>query len=168
MEPKDQDSSKSNESHEAQPGKDGGSNPMNMGMGMMKKMMGQMGSGGGGPMAMMQKMMGQKGESSGAEGENPMQHMMGMCMEMHAEMLATIQKTNALAVSATPALQPLFLQWLDTLSDEALQLLQKQPGMESADLAKALQISGEGATYLLASLCNQGKIRLRAEGTQTT
>ncbi|MBU2755173.1 winged helix-turn-helix transcriptional regulator [Acidithiobacillus sp. CV18-2] len=138
---------------------------MNMGMGMMKKM-GQMGSGGGGPMAMMQKMMGQKGESSEAEGENPMQHMMGMCMEMHTEMLATIQKTNALAVSATPALQPLFLQWLDTLSEEVLQLLQKQPGMESADLAKALQISAEGATYLLASLCNQGKIRLRAEGTQ--
>ena len=63
----------------AAPTKEGGGKPM--GMGMMKKMMGQRGQGGEGPMAMMQKMMGQKGE--GAEsGDNPMQQMMGTCMAM--------------------------------------------------------------------------------------
>ncbi|MDA8181276.1 MAG: MarR family transcriptional regulator, partial [Acidithiobacillus sp.] len=52
----------------AAPTKEGGGKPMGMGMGMMKKMMGQMGQGGGGPMAMMQKMMGQKGEGTESGG----------------------------------------------------------------------------------------------------
>ncbi|HBB6728415.1 TPA: hypothetical protein JD337_004893 [Citrobacter freundii] len=78
MDPKDQDTKASSES---QPGQGGGSNPMMMGMGMMKKMMAQMGSGGEGPMAMMQKMMAQMGQGqAGGEGAPPMQNMMAMFM----------------------------------------------------------------------------------------
>src|SRR3990167_1784985 len=105
MESKDQDTKASNES---QPEKGSGPNPM-MGMGMMKKMMAQMGSGGESPMGMMQKMMGQMGQAKpGTEGEPPMQHMMGMCMSMCAEMLTTMQQTTAMATFATPELRELF------------------------------------------------------------
>src|ERR1035441_8936477 len=95
MEPKDQDTKATGESR---PHEGAGSNPMMMGMGMMKKMMAKMGSAGEGPMAMMQKMMGQMGQGKpGAEAESPMQHMMGMCMGMCAEMLTAMNKTTSRA-----------------------------------------------------------------------
>ncbi|MCT7304400.1 hypothetical protein [Enterobacter hormaechei] len=162
MEPKDQDTKASNES---QPEKGGGPNPMMMGMGMMKKMMAQMGSEGGSPMAMMQKMMAQS--KPGAEGEPPMQHMMGMCMSMCAEMLTTMQQTTAMATFATPELRELFAEWLDSVAVKALAVLNEQGELDSLQLAQALGISTDGALYLLTQMARQGKVNLRAQASPT-
>ena len=149
----------------AAPTKEGGGKPMGMGMGMMKKMMGQRGQGGEGPMAMMQKMMGQKGE--GAEGgDNPMQQMMGTCMGMCTEMLDTMHRTTSLAVYAQPELHQLFEEWLAAREGDVLKLIEERGSLDPEALSTALSMSPASVTTLLAHLQNQGKIRLRAEVIQ--
>ena len=146
----------------AAPTKEGGGKPMGMGMGMMKKMMGQMGQGGGGPMAMMQKMMGQKGEGT-ESGGNLMQQRMGTCMAMCTEMLDTMRRTTSLAVYAQPELHQLFEEWLAAREGDVLKLIEERGNQDTKALAAALSMSPASVTTLLAHLQNQGKIRLRAE-----
>lgn len=163
MEPQNQDTKASNES---QPEQGGGSNLMMMGM--MKKMMSQMGSGRESPMAMMQKMMGQMGQAKpGAEGEPPMQHMMGMCMSMCGEMLTTMRQTTAMATFATPELRELFAEWLDSVTVKALAVLNEKGELDAAQLAQALEISIDGTLYLLTQMARQGKVNLRAQTSPT-
>lgn len=134
--------------------KKGSGNPMDMGMGMMKKMMG---SGGAGPMAMKQKMMGEKKE--GSDGSNPMQQMMGMCKDM----LGSMRSTTSLAVSAQPELYPLFEAWLATREGEALAFIKERGTVDVEGLATALSMSSANATVVLTHLSHQGKVRLHAE-----
>lgn len=163
MEPKDQDTK---ESSESQSGQDSGSNPMMMGMGMMKKMMAKMGQGGEGPMAMMQKMMGQMGSQKEGEAGNPMQNMMGMCMGMCAEMLTAMHKTTSMAAFATPELHMLFGEWMESLEREALTAMAGKGQGDVATLAATLKISEESAIHLIAHLASKGKavLSIRASG----
>lgn len=131
--------------------------PMAMGMGMAKKMMAQMGQGGG-PMEMMQKMMAQM---SHGEGKPPMEKMMGMCLGMCAEMLTGLRQTNALAVFATPELQHAFGEWLEDLEGKAEALI-VQGEKNTAALASALNLSEDSARYLLARLAASRKVTLVA------
>lgn len=131
------------------------STPMAMGMGMAKKMMSQMG---GSPMEMMQKMMAQM---SAAEGKPPMEKMMGMCMGMCGEMLSAIRNTTALAVSATPELQRVFEEWLQTAEAKTMELI-REGTTDTAALANALKVREESARYILGRLAEQGKIKLYA------
>lgn len=157
MEPKDQDTKASGES---QPGQGGDSNPMMMGMGMMTKMMAQMGPGSGGPMAMMQKIMGQTANQQGSEAANPMQNMMGVCMGMCAEMMTALHKTTSMAAFATPELHTLFGEWMESLEREALVALDQQDEVDAATLASRLKISEESAIHLVAQLACKGKVNL--------
>jgi len=154
----DKDTQAGTDSKQAQSGT---SNPMMVGMDMAKKMMAQMGQGGAGPMAMMQKMMAQMKPGEG--GKPPMEQMMGMCMGMCGEMLTTMQKTTALAAFATPELRQMFSEWMTTLEAEALKTLQRTGATDAAGLAKALNISEEGAAYLIAHLARSRKVILRVE-----
>jgi hypothetical protein len=140
--------------------------PMAMGMEMAKKMMGQMGQGGPGPMAIMQKMMAQM--SKGQEGGQPMPPMMQMCMGMCAEMLTAIKRTTDLAALATPELNQLFNEWRDTLERDALRFLSERGGMNAEALAKELHISEPSAVHLIAHLAKEGKITMRVEPSQET
>ena len=161
MEPKDQDMKASGES---QPEQGGAANPMMMGMGMMKKMMAKMGSGGENPMAMMQEMMGQmEGKQGSSEAANPMQNMMGMCMSMQADMLNAMHKTTTMAAFATPELHALFATWMESLESEALAALTQQGEVDTAALASQLKISEASAIHLVAQLATQGKVHLRAQ-----
>ncbi|GGE80996.1 hypothetical protein GCM10011533_36720 [Streptosporangium jomthongense] len=137
-------------------GSSSASGPMEMGMGMAKKMMGQMGKGGPSPMAMMQKMMAQMGQ--GQEGGAQMPPMMQMCMGMCSEMLTAIKRTTDMAAFATPELQNLFTEWLETLEEEALRHLEEGGETDVAGLAKALNISEESTVYLVAHMTNSGKV----------
>ncbi len=162
MDLKDQDTKASSES---QPEQGGAANPMMMGMGMMKKMMAEMGSGGEGPMAMMQKMMGQMGSQPGSEAGNPMQHMMEMCMGMCSEMLATMHKTTSLAAFATPELHSLFGEWMESLEREALTALEQQSEVDTTALASTLKISEASAIHVAAHLASKGKVNLSIRAT---
>ena len=163
MEPKEQGTKESSESQSAQ---GSGSNPMMMGMGMMKKMMSKMGQGGEGPMAMMQKMMGQMESQQGGEAGNSMLNMMGMCMGMHTEMLAAVHKTASMAAFATPELHMLFGEWMESLEREALTAMADKDQMDVATLAATLKISEDSAIYLIAYLASKGKavLSIRASG----
>lgn len=130
-------------------------NPMDMGMNMMRKMMGKDGSN---PMDMKQKMMGKK-EAGAKDDGKPMQQMMGMCKNM----LHTMQHTTTLAVYAQPELQKLFEEWLTAQEAEVLKLLEESGGSDPETLATALSMTPESATALLARLQNIGKIQLHAE-----
>jgi len=136
----------------------GSGGPMEMGMGMAKKMMAQMGKGGPNPMAMMQKMMGQM-----AEGGQAPPPMMQMCMGMCSEMLTAIKRSTEMAAFASPELHGLFAEWLGATEDQAIRHLQENGATDLAGLAEALGIGEESAAYLLANLAKQGKITLRAE-----
>lgn len=130
---------------------------MAMGMGMAKKMMAQIGHGGG-PMEMMQKMMAQMSQG---EGKPPMDKMMGMCMGMCAEMLTGLRQTNALAVFATPELRHVFGEWLTDLENKAEALI-AQGEKDAGALASALKIGEDSARYVLARLAASGKVTLVA------
>lgn len=138
--------------------------PMEMGMGMAKKMMGQMGKGGPGPMAMMQKMMAQMGQ--GQEGGAQMPPMMQMCMGMCSEMLTAIKRTTDMAAFATPELHQLFAEWLETLEDEGLRHLKEGGETDAAGLAKALNISEESAVYLIAHMTRSGKVHSKVRASE--
>lgn len=122
----------------------GTESPMAMGMGMAKKMMGQMGHGGS-PFEMMQKMMAQMSEAGKPP---PMEKMMGMCMGMCSEMLNAIRQTAALAVHATPELEQAFGEWLKQLEGQAAELIAQGP-QDASELAKALNVTEASANYLL-------------------
>ena len=155
MEPKEKSNKKGSDGPEgAEQG--GGFNPMMM-MGMMKKMMSQMGAGGEGPMAMMGKMTEQTGSEPGTEAGSPMQNMMGMCMGMCTEMLTAIHKTTSLAAFATPELHTLFGEWMQNLEREAMATITDKGQMDAATLAAALKISEESAIHLAAHLASEGK-----------
>jgi hypothetical protein len=131
-------------------------NPMEMGMEMAKKMMGQMGKDGPNPIAMMQKMMAQMGE--GKEGAAPMPPMMQMCMGMCGEMLKAIKRTTDMAAFATPELYQLFTQWLETLEGQALEHLKDSGKADIEALAKVLNISEESTAFLIAGMIGSGKV----------
>ena len=131
-------------------------NPMEMGMEMAKKMMGQMGKDGPNPMAMMQKMMAQMGE--GKEGAAPMPPMMQMCMGMCGEMLKAIKRTTDMAAFATPELHQLFAEWLETLEVQALEHLKESGKDDFEALAKALNISEASTAFLIARMIGSGKV----------
>jgi hypothetical protein len=140
---------------QGKPSKGAEGGPMAMGMGMAKKMMGQMGAGGS-PMEMMQKMMAQMSEG----GKPPsMDKMMGMCMGMCSEMLNVIRQTNSLAVHATPELQHVFADWLKELEGKALAAIGKGE-KDAAALAAALKIGENSARYLLTHLAARDAITL--------
>lgn len=138
--------------------------PMEMGMDMAKKMMGQMGKGGPSPMAMMQKMMTQMGQ--GEEGGAQMPPMMQMCMGMCSEMLTAIKRTTDMAAFATPELHQLFAEWLETLEDEALRHLEEDGETDAAGLAKALKISEESASYVIAHMTSSGKVQSKVRASK--
>jgi len=100
---KDQEKGAESQESQFEKGQTGGSgDPMEMGMGMAKMMMSQMGKGGPSPMAMIQKMMAQMRQ--GQEGGVQMPPMMQMCMGMCSEMLTAIKQTTDMAAFATPEL----------------------------------------------------------------
>lgn len=129
--------------------------PMEMGMEMARKMMGQMGQGNPNPMAMMQKMMAQMGESKEGAAPPPM---MQMCMGMCAEMLTAIKRTTDMAAFATPELRQLFVHWLQSMEDQVMKHLQKSGEANSEAVAKALNLSQESAAYLIARMISSGKV----------
>lgn len=112
--------------------------PMAMGMTMAKKMMGQMGQGGGPP---------------------EMQHMMqmGMC----SEMLDAIRQTTGMAAFATPALQQAFSAWLKDLEDKA-EAAVAESEKDVTTLAAALGIDEETTRYVIGRLAANGKVTLVA------
>ncbi len=137
-----------------------GTGPMEMGMGMAKKMMGQMDGEGSGPMkkgmGMAKKMMGSKSgneveEKTGDSEGNPM-------MKMCKKMLGTIKKTSDMAVFATPELHGLFAEWLEVLENDAVEKISIGDNVTIKGLADTLNISEESVTFLISRLIKSGKI----------
>ena len=125
-----------------------------MGMAMAKKMMGQMGPGGG-PPETMRKMMAQRGQG---EAKAPMEQMMGMC----SKMLKAIRETNALAVHVTSELDQIFTDWLEGLEAKAGEMIAKGE-TDGAALASALGVTEASANFLLCRLATAGQVTLRAK-----
>ena len=129
------------EKSDAKKTSEGGSGPMEMGMGMAKKMMKQMGGGESGPNSMMR-----------------------MCKDM----LGAVKETTDMAAFATPELRSLFVDWLETVEGEAMRHLQQAGETDVADLAKALNISEESAAYLIAHMTTTGKVRSQVRAAEKT
>jgi hypothetical protein len=133
---------------------------MEMGMGMMKKMMARMGPGGDGPMG------GKMGEEEGPEEGRPSPPM-GRMMEMCEKMLSSMDRTTSLAAFATPELQEMFREWMESLEAKALGILENQPETDSRSLASALGVGEESAIHIAARLAlgKKAVLLLRASGT---
>ena len=151
---------KSPESIEKQAGEEEGESPMEMGMGMMKKMIARMGPGGDGPMG------GKMGEEEGPEEGRPSPPM-GRMMEMCEKMLSSMDRTTSLAAFATPELQEMFREWMESLEAKALGILESQPETDSRSLASALGVGEESAIHIAARLAlgKKAVLLLRASGT---
>ena len=156
----DQKEQKSPESIEKQAGEAEGETPMEMGMGMMKKMMSRMGPGGDGPMG------GKMKEEEGPEEGRPSPPM-GRMMEMCEKMLSSMDRTTSLAAFATPELQVMFREWMESLEAKALGILESQPETDSRSLASALGVGEESAIHIAARLAlgKKAVLLLRASGT---
>lgn len=135
--------------------------PMAMGMEMMSKMMSQMGKGRFSPMERMQKMMAEMGE--GGKEDDAMPAIMRMCMGMCSEMLTAIKRITDGAAFATPELRQLFAEWLENLESEALRLIEENGEMDAAAVAEVLKITEASASFLMARLAAEGRLRCRAQ-----
>ena len=78
-----------------------------------------------------------------------------------------MQQTTAMAAFATPELRGLFSGWLDSLQAQALAAIGEKGEIRPAQLAQALNISEDGALYLLTQMARQGKVGIRAQLAQT-
>ncbi len=156
----DQKEKKSPESSEKQAGEAEGKTPMEMGMGMMKKMMARMGPGGDGPMG------GKMGEEEGPEEGRPSPPM-GRMMEMCEKMLSSMDRTTSLAAFATPELQEMFREWMERLEAKALGILENQPETDSKSLASALGVGEESAIHIAARLALGKKAVLLLRASRT-
>ena len=92
--------------------------------------------------------------------------MMQMCMGMCSEMLTAIKRTTDMAAFATPELHQLFAEWLETLEDEALRHLEEDGETDAAGLAKALKISEESASYVIAHMTSSGKVQSKVRASK--
>jgi hypothetical protein len=141
-------------------GEEAETSPMEMDMGMMKKMMEKR-----------MRHMGSRSEKSlqpepdrpeedreheHGEPENPMPRMMAMCRDV----LSSMDKTARMAAFATPELQDMFREWMEDLPERALSALKTEDGLEIDDLASRLRIRPEKAIHLATSLALREKVHL--------
>jgi len=99
-------------------------------------------------MDMMKKMMGGGDSESGG----PIQ----MCKDM----MSSVKKTASMAAFATPELQTLFGEWLEGKEKDALKTVAGTGSHDLASVAKALKLTTESTAYLLARLATAEKLTL--------
>jgi len=102
-------------------------------------------------MDMMKKMMG------GSDGEN------GGPMQMCKDMMSSVKKTASMAAFATPELQTLFGEWLEDKEKDVLKTIAKTGNHDLANVAKALKLTTESTAYLLARLATEEKLTLEVK-----
>ena len=102
-------------------------------------------------MKMMKKMMGNSDDDNG----RPMQ----MCKDM----MSSVKKAASMAAFATPELQTLFGEWLESKEDEALKIVAGTGKHDLASVAKALKLTTESTAYLLARLATEDKLALEVK-----
>lgn len=110
---------------------------------MEKKMGPEMG------MNMMKKMM-------GGEGGSPMQ----MCMSMCKNMSGALKQTGEMAAFATPELRSMFVEWLDKKGQEVLKVVGQAGSNDLDNIAKSLELTPESTAYLLARMAVSKKLVL--------
>lgn len=99
-------------------------------------------------MDMMKKMMGGGDSESGG----PMQ----MCKDM----MSSVKKTASMAAFATPELHTLFGEWLEDKEKDVLKTISKTGKHDLANIAKTLKLTTESTAYLLARLATEEKLTL--------
>jgi len=109
---------------------------------MEKKMGPEMG------MNMMKKMM-------GGEGGSPMQ----MCMSMCKGMSGALKQTGEMAF-ATHELHSMFVEWLDKKEQEVLNVVGQAGSNDLDHIAKSLELTPESTAYLLARMAVSKKLVL--------
>ena len=102
-------------------------------------------------MDMMKKMMGGGDSESGG----PMQ----MCKDM----MSSVKKTASMAAFAIPELQTLFSEWLEDKEKDVLKTIAKTGKHDLANVAKALKLTTESTAYLLARLATEEKLTLEVK-----
>ncbi len=102
-------------------------------------------------MDMMKKMMGGGDSESGG----PMQ----MCKDM----MSSVKKTASMAAFATPELQTLFGEWLEDKEKDVLKTIAKTGKHDLANIAKMLKLTTESTAYLLARLATEEKLTLEVK-----
>ncbi len=102
-------------------------------------------------MDMMKKMMGGGDSESGG----PMQ----MCKDM----MTSVKKTASMAAFSTPELQTLFGEWLEGKEKDVLKTIARAGKHDLASVAKALKLTTESTAYLLARLATEEKLTLEVK-----
>ena len=110
---------------------------------MMPKMMQQMMGGGG--------MMG-TGKSSDSDGPSP--------MDMCKSMMLNLKESRQTAMIATPELQGLFLDWIQQVEEEVLDLLSNKKSIDVDAIAAELKLSSESISYIVARLSAAKKVKV--------
>ncbi len=104
-------------------------------------------------MEMMKKMMGGGDSESGG----PMQ----MCKDM----TSSIKKTASMAAFSTPELHALFSEWLQSKEKDVLDTVAKPGRHDLAGIAKALKLTQQSTAYLLARMAAEETLTLEVKST---
>lgn len=119
---------------------------------MMPRMMEQMMGEGDNPMAGMMQMMMGGGKHGGKHGSSP--------MDMCREMMTGFASPANVPSTVTPEISTLFSEWKQQLEDELLSAIKDKSLRTVDELAAHLNLSRESVIYFLASLAQQGSIKL--------
>jgi hypothetical protein len=124
----------------------------NMMSSMMPKMMGNMM--GGKDMGMMGMMMGGMTPGKNAGGEKQ-----EMPWDMCKKMMSNIEKSNDIALSATPEIQQLFDDWARQIEDEICEFIKNTDKIIVDEIQKKFKITKDSVIFFLNRLAKKEKIK---------
>lgn len=86
---------------------------------------------------------------------------------MSREVLSAISHSYELATYSTPELRGLFHDWLSEIEREIVEYLNDRDRVDPDDVADHFRLQRDSMIFILGKLAREGKIRMRASGTET-
>ena len=85
-------------------------------------------------------------------------------MKMSQRMAGTIDETRVKSFSVTPdataEINGLFEEWLRTVEDEILEILNKEKSLKPAGIAAKLKISEKSVNFFIDKMKKDGKLKM--------
>jgi hypothetical protein len=79
---------------------------------------------------------------------------------MSQEMAGAIHEPGAVSSSATPEISGLFEEWLRTVEEEILDILNKEKSLKPSGIAAKLKISEKSVNFFIDKMKKEGKLKM--------
>jgi len=85
-------------------------------------------------------------------------------MKMSQRMAGAVDETQVMssydAPDATPEISGLFEEWLRTVEEEILEILNKEKSLKPSEIAAKLKISEKSVNFFISKMKKEGKLKM--------